>query len=1199
MQNNNSDIVDVVGVTPIPSPLPSSAADPPPAPPADEGGGLQGTRARELDIETGEERVDIVEGAVRPRETMSSSTHAETGYSSPPSSFYEEVEAEAGAEAEVEAEEEEEEEEEEGEGEGKDEEEREGPVPPSTQEESTANIDEDDDSRIRCICENEEDDGFTIQCDGCLVWQHAVCVGIARHNVPETFLCEECRPSSDATVTAMAVVGAGAKKVTKRKRASSFHSTLGTTGGVNSTGVISSLPALNEITSNIVATEALPILRQLANEYERVRLRMPRLARDIPLGQVNFELCPGMVTLPSRGDLAGSLKATEVRELRGRNYGRRAGSSLARIGVFAAEDIDPGAIVGEYLGHVQPANVLEGRRPEGVTQSHILFSSASPGLIVDARKFGSALRYVRRSCRANCDVKVVLLPAPSSDDVSECVHWCLFARNTIREGEELFLPFDYGPEGNQYFRYECCCLYPELCLADDMQPSQLIDVTGSGVVGPGSGVGMTSSLGEKHHHHHHQHQPPSRKTGGISSSLLSPDNRRGSSNLVSTAQAATSRSRTAATAAAAASAAGAPDRKLSREERKLQQYIEFIERMELAEKRQAGRRSAGGAGSSHSGAASPPPSGTAASPRKGSLAASSSSSASGRRISSSASSKTASPPKKPKVRDHEGRARARAREREGEEEEEGKSSINSVPSGANYPTNAQIQVITNDNGTISTPSSLPSPAPSAKRMLPLKKFLVRNLEDRRASSVSSGSSPSESPTKRPPKGGETITHEDEVDVMAIDGTDSEGSSDNNGRASLPPPEPLLHVRNDPKIEQKFDPDGHQDHTAGGAGAPETPSKKRVSLSDYLLRRRSSPVDRTLGAAKESTGDSEQVPEGGGGGTAATMNKTMMTTTTTMTTTQTSPVSSYIKDDPYMMSSSGEVPTFIKPTPVEGDEEIGRMTTRRIMSPSPPPSISPAVPYTLSSSMGGPGPWSQQHNYNPHAHAHHHRYPSSASETARRESYPMPPSRGMDSLPITSYPQRPGHSIPPSSAHPHPRRSTTNHGDDVRDRYGGGGGLSSNDYRTTGRRMGAGGGGDHRGVRGRDPREARDYGHYREYRHHPPRDHYGTSLPARSGGAGDTRDYNRIMDPRDYKGESGGSGSGSGRPAGSVSPRSAPPSPYTGGDRRPPPLSAAVPPTAQYSAAPSSAPASSTSASPSSSSSSTFSHRSHQTDGRLY
>ena len=53
--------------------------------------------------------------------------------------------------------------------------------------------------RIRCICSNEEDDGFTIQCDQCYVWQHAGCVGITKSNVPDRYFCELCLPTGTLT----------------------------------------------------------------------------------------------------------------------------------------------------------------------------------------------------------------------------------------------------------------------------------------------------------------------------------------------------------------------------------------------------------------------------------------------------------------------------------------------------------------------------------------------------------------------------------------------------------------------------------------------------------------------------------------------------------------------------------------------------------------------------------------------------------------------------------------------------------------------------------------------------------------------------------------------------------------------------------------------------------------------------------------
>ena len=50
-----------------------------------------------------------------------------------------------------------------------------------------------DNSSVRCICSVPFDDGATIQCDGCWVWQHMVCMEIDRSEIPKVYYCEECR----------------------------------------------------------------------------------------------------------------------------------------------------------------------------------------------------------------------------------------------------------------------------------------------------------------------------------------------------------------------------------------------------------------------------------------------------------------------------------------------------------------------------------------------------------------------------------------------------------------------------------------------------------------------------------------------------------------------------------------------------------------------------------------------------------------------------------------------------------------------------------------------------------------------------------------------------------------------------------------------------------------------------------------------
>ena len=60
----------------------------------------------------------------------------------------------------------------------------------------------EDTGMIRCICGIDDDDGFTICCDRCLVWQHGECVTLYSRAqlekneslLPEQYLCDRCNP---------------------------------------------------------------------------------------------------------------------------------------------------------------------------------------------------------------------------------------------------------------------------------------------------------------------------------------------------------------------------------------------------------------------------------------------------------------------------------------------------------------------------------------------------------------------------------------------------------------------------------------------------------------------------------------------------------------------------------------------------------------------------------------------------------------------------------------------------------------------------------------------------------------------------------------------------------------------------------------------------------------------------------------------
>ncbi|XP_063307114.1 PHD finger protein 20-like protein 1 [Pelobates fuscus] len=45
---------------------------------------------------------------------------------------------------------------------------------------------------VRCICEMDEENGFMIQCEECLCWQHSVCMGLLEDSIPEQYICYVC-----------------------------------------------------------------------------------------------------------------------------------------------------------------------------------------------------------------------------------------------------------------------------------------------------------------------------------------------------------------------------------------------------------------------------------------------------------------------------------------------------------------------------------------------------------------------------------------------------------------------------------------------------------------------------------------------------------------------------------------------------------------------------------------------------------------------------------------------------------------------------------------------------------------------------------------------------------------------------------------------------------------------------------------------
>jgi hypothetical protein len=274
------------------------------------------------------------------------------------------------------------------------------------------------------------------------------------------------------------------------------------------------------VNHNTVASDAASALKLLQINYEHLESLLPKPLSG-SYANVNFEFAGDAIPIPDANPLSELEKYIEVKEIRSR--GQVTGKKGVRRGVFSLQYIDIGQAICEFCGHVVRIESLyaKSHKVTTVSQTFVLFPSSKADVVIDSRRHGSQARWVRRSCRPNSIVKAILHKGN--------VFWYLFAKQTIKPGDELFLPLDWDT-GNRLFRYECACNSPETCLApDELLPE------------------------------------------GYRENLLQREDL----------------STVASIDLVSASFSSHSDRKLSREEKKLQRYIEAFEKLESAERKKS------------------------------------------------------------------------------------------------------------------------------------------------------------------------------------------------------------------------------------------------------------------------------------------------------------------------------------------------------------------------------------------------------------------------------------------------------------------------------------------------------------------------------------------------------------------------------------------------------------------------------------
>ncbi|SCU92830.1 LAMI_0E12222g1_1 [Lachancea mirantina] len=297
---------------------------------------------------------------------------------------------------------------------------------------------------ITCICGYDDDDGFTIQCDHCNRWQHAVCYGIKDiETAPDDYLCCACHPRKLDVKRAKRKQQERKNPKSKRKRKS-----------VDDDRVSSARSSSNDVTqvgSSIKTGEKDVKLDETVQKVDS--FLSPKDAFPIvyfPLSSSEYKDKYARLFIETHSDddwvTLYNKKSFTPLPIEVRPYAESSSSKgftgFAKLGVFLQKDCRKSDLIEEFVGEIDfkkkyLTDTRNNYRIWGTTKPKVICHPHWP-ICIDARLAGNLTRYVRRSCFPNIELATVRLGESSKN-----VKFILKATRDIMAGEELQLGWEW------------------------------------------------------------------------------------------------------------------------------------------------------------------------------------------------------------------------------------------------------------------------------------------------------------------------------------------------------------------------------------------------------------------------------------------------------------------------------------------------------------------------------------------------------------------------------------------------------------------------------------------------------------------------------------------------------------------------------------------------------------------------------------
>ncbi|CEP09800.1 hypothetical protein [Parasitella parasitica] len=318
---------------------------------------------------------------------------------------------------------------------------------------------------IRCVCDDSDDDGFTIQCEHCENWQHASCVNIKKNNIPEHYMCDRCsrkfnrkdnqsrRRNSPSETDKKLKPNKLLKRSIPKKRV--YH---------QDSEEEEEESEIHHIPPRISKTKFTPLSKSVFKEklvehllievhrqwMESNKTKTASSSKNKPeFPSTSAAAAKGLesiVVMESNLLLPAIPKASVKplkKSLRGSFLQSQKDPSVEK-GVFADIHIPEHRYLMEVTGEYARKSEYKSNPDNNFAllatpPAHVFFFRAID-ICIDARFAGNDARYIRRSCAPNSEIRSIILPNDSDD---QTIHMGIYTSEEVDRGEEITIGWNW------------------------------------------------------------------------------------------------------------------------------------------------------------------------------------------------------------------------------------------------------------------------------------------------------------------------------------------------------------------------------------------------------------------------------------------------------------------------------------------------------------------------------------------------------------------------------------------------------------------------------------------------------------------------------------------------------------------------------------------------------------------------------------